>query len=67
MQRLKGNDVMNAQTLLIVVILVIVLIPAITSAWKHMRGGRRLLWRTEGKAGEKENRRTETAGAYHTY
>lgn len=29
---------MNAQTLLIVVILVIVLIPAITSTWKHMKG-----------------------------
>ena len=29
---------MNAQTLLIVVILIIVLIPAITSTWKHMKG-----------------------------
>lgn len=35
---IKGDDVMNAQTLLIVVILVIVLIPAITSTWKHMKG-----------------------------
>ena len=29
---------MNAQTLLIVVILIIVLIPAITSTWQHMKG-----------------------------
>ena len=35
---IKGDDVMNAQTLLIVVILIIVLIPAITSTWKHMKG-----------------------------
>ncbi len=36
--KIKGDDVMNAQTLLIVVILIIVLIPAITSTWKHMKG-----------------------------
>ena len=58
---------MNAQTLLIVVILIIVLIPAITSTWKHMKGGRRLLWRSKGKTGKKENRRTEAAGDYCAY
>ena len=35
---MKGNDVLNAQTLLIIVILIIVLIPALSSTIKHMKG-----------------------------
>ena len=67
MQKIKGDDVMNAQTLFNRCHS-----DHSTDSGNHQyleayERGRRLLWRSKEKPVKKENRRTEAAGDYCAY